>query len=88
MVPEVLAGDPVTTTVFLAEGLKASETGKGTSAREMSTTGVWGTRDPKEAKVEDGRLETERFVDAAVRFIERWRELRPGSMPSSTGGAR
>lgn len=77
MVPLVLAGDPAATTVFLSEGLKARETGKGTSARQMSTTGVWGVRDPKEATAEDGRLETERFVDAAVRFIERWRELRP-----------
>lgn len=77
MVPLVLAGDPAATTVFLAEGLKAKETGKGTSAREMSTTGVWGVRDPKEATTEEGRMETEQFVDAAVRFIERWRELRP-----------
>jgi creatinine amidohydrolase len=77
MVPQVLAGDPAATTVFLAEGLKAKETGKGTSAREMSTTGVWGVRDPREATADEGRLETERFVDAAVRFIERWRELRP-----------
>jgi creatinine amidohydrolase len=77
MLPEVLAGDPTALTVFLAEGLKAEETGKGTSAREMSTTGVWGVRDPKEASLEQGRLETEVFVDAAVRFIERWKELRP-----------
>ena len=77
MVPQVLAGDPAATTVFLAEGLKARETGKGTSAREMSTTGVWGVRDPREATAEEGRIETERFVAAAVRFIERWRELRP-----------
>jgi len=81
MVPEVLAGDPTVTTVFLAEGLKAAETGKGTSAREMSTTGVWSVRDPKEATVEQGRYEAERFVDAAVRFIERWRELRPSRLP-------
>lgn len=79
MVPLVLAGDAAATTVFLAEGLKASETGKGTSAREMSTTGVWGIRDPGEATAEEGRVETERFVDAAVRFIERWRELRPSA---------
>jgi creatinine amidohydrolase len=77
MVPLVLAGDPVVTTVFLAEGLKAAETGKGTSAREMSSTGVWGVRNPKEATAEQGRDDTERFVAAAVRFIDRWRELRP-----------
>lgn len=77
MVSQLLAGDPAATTVFLAEGLKARETGKGTSARQMSTTGVWGVRDPKEARAEEGRLETEQFVEAAVRFIERWRDLRP-----------
>ena len=77
MLPEVIAGDPTALKVFLAEGLKAEETGKGTSAREMSTTGVWSVRDPKEASLEDGRVETEVFVDAAVRFIERWKELRP-----------
>lgn len=77
MMPEVLDGDPTALTVFLAEGLKATETGKGTSADDMSTTGVWGVRDPAEATVEQGRIETEVFVDAAVAFIERWKELRP-----------
>ena len=77
MLPEVIAGDPTALKIFLAEGLKAEETGKGTSAREMSTTGVWSVRDPKEASLEAGRVETEVFVDAAVRFIERWKELRP-----------
>jgi creatinine amidohydrolase len=77
MLPEVIAGDPTALRVFLAEGLKAAETGKGTSAREMSTTGVWSVRDPKEASVDRGRVETEVFVDAAVAFIERWKEIRP-----------
>lgn len=77
MLPEVLAEDPTALTVFLAEGLKAEETGKGTSAAEMSTTGVWGVRDPAEATVDRGRISTEVFVDAAVAFIERWNELRP-----------
>ena len=77
MLPEVIAGDPTALKVFLAEGLKDSKTGKGTSAAEMSTTGVWGVRDPKEATLEQGRIETEVYVDAAVRFIERWKELRP-----------
>ncbi len=77
MMPEVLGGDPTALTVFLAEGLKATETGKGTSAADMSTTGVWGVRDPADATVEQGRIETEVSVDAAVAFIERWKELRP-----------
>ena len=77
MLPAVVAGDPTATLVFLAEGLKAKSTGKGTSTREMTDTGTWGQRDPKEATVEQGRRDTENFVQAAVRFIERWKELRP-----------
>jgi creatinine amidohydrolase len=77
MLPEVVAGDPTATLVFLAEGLKAKSTGKGTSTREITDTGTWGLRDPREATAEQGRRDTENFVQAAVRFIERWRELRP-----------
>ena len=77
MLPDVVAGDPTATLVFLAEGLKAKSTGKGTSTREMTDTGTWGQRDPREATAEQGRRETENFVQAAVRFIARWNELRP-----------
>jgi len=77
MLPQVIAGDPTALLVFLAEGLKAEETGKGTSAAQMSTTGVWGVRDPRDASAAQGQADTERFVDAAVTFIERWKELRP-----------
>ena len=77
MVPDVLAGDPTALAVFLAEGLKDESTGKGSSSAEMSSTGVWGVRDPAEGTVERGRVMTERFVDAAVRFIERWNAMRP-----------
>jgi creatinine amidohydrolase len=77
MLPEVVAGDPTATRVFLAEGLKAKETGKKTSTREMSDTGTWGLRNPNEASAEAGRRETENFVDAAVKFIERWKQLKP-----------
>ncbi len=77
MLPLYKAGDPTATLLFLAEGLKPKETGKGTSAAEMSSTGVWSERDPKEATAEQGRRATETFVDRAVRFIERWKELRP-----------
>lgn len=77
MVPEVAAGEPVDSMIFLAEGLKPKATGKHTSTAEMSATGVWSERDPREATAEQGRQATERFVDAAVRFIERWKALRP-----------
>ena len=77
MLPEVVTGDPTATLVFLAEGLKATSTGKHTSTREMSDTGTWGLRDPREATADVGRRETENFVQAAVIFIERWKQLRP-----------
>ena len=77
MLPDVVAGDPTATLVFLAEGLKARSTGKGTSTREMTDTGTWGQRDPREGTAEQGRRATENFVQAAVKFIERWNQLRP-----------
>ena len=77
MVPEVLAGDPTALRVFLAENLKAEETGKGTATRDITDTGVWSVRDLEESSVERGRRGAEAFVEAAVAFIERWKELRP-----------
>ena len=77
MLPEVMAGDPTATRVFLAESLKAVDTGKGTSTKEMTETGVWSARDVKSASAERGREDAESAVNAAVAFIERWKQLRP-----------
>ncbi|MGE0362008.1 MAG: creatininase family protein [Vicinamibacterales bacterium] len=77
MLPEVVAGDPTATRVFLAESLKAEETGKGTSTREMTATGVWSARELSAASAERGREDTDAFVAAAAAFIERWKQLRP-----------
>jgi creatinine amidohydrolase len=81
MLPDVVRGDQAATLIFLAEGLKPKETGKHTSTIEMSATGVWSQRDPHEATAEQGRRTTEAFVEGAVRFIERWKTLRPLSRP-------
>lgn len=75
MLPEVVDEDPTALMLFLAEGLKAEETGKKTSSAEMSTTGVWGARDPKEGSAERGEDAARRTVNAAVQFIDRWNEL-------------
>jgi creatinine amidohydrolase len=75
--PEVVAGDDVANRVFLAEALKPKDTGKHTSTREMTKTGVWSERDTREASVEIGREDSEAFVGASVEFIERWRVLKP-----------
>lgn len=77
MLPDVVAGDPTATRVFLAEALKSEKTGKGTSTREMTETGVWSALDVKAATAERGREETDASVNAAVAFIERWKALRP-----------
>jgi creatinine amidohydrolase len=77
MLPLVKSGDAAASLIFLAEGLKPKETGKGTSAAEMSSTGVWSERDPRDSTAEQGRRSTETFVTAAVAFIERWKQLRP-----------
>jgi creatinine amidohydrolase len=81
MLPDVVRGDQAATLIFLAEALKPKETGKQTSTREMSATGAWSERDPHEATAEQGRRATEAFVDDAVRFIERWKTLRPLPRP-------
>jgi creatinine amidohydrolase len=81
MLPDVVRGDQAATLIFLAEGLKPKETGKHTSTSEMSATGVWSQRDPHEATAEQGRRATEAFVEGAVRFIERWKTLRPLQRP-------
>ena len=75
--PLVATADRAATLVFLAEALKPKATGKGTSTAEMSTNGVWSERDPREATAAQGQRATDAFVDAAVRFIERWKQLRP-----------
>lgn len=75
--PEVISGDRVATQVFLAESLKPKETGKHTSTREMTATGVWSLRDTREATLQAGREATEAFVNAAIAFIEKWKTLRP-----------
>jgi creatinine amidohydrolase len=81
MLPLVAARDRAATMMFLAEALKPRETGKNTSTAEMSLSGVWSERHPREATAEQGRRATEAFVDAAVRFIDRWKELRPLQRP-------
>jgi creatinine amidohydrolase len=75
--PQVIAGDDTATTIFLAEALKPKDTGKHTSTREMTRTGVWSERDTREATASRGREDSEAFVDASVQFIERWRVLKP-----------
>lgn len=77
MIPAIEAGDETASLVFLVEALKAESTGKGTSTREMTETGVWSTLDVRTSTAKRGHDDTERFVNAAVQFIEEWKKLRP-----------
>jgi creatinine amidohydrolase len=77
MLPQVVGGDDAATDAFLAEALKPKDTGKHTSTREMTRTGVWSERDTRESSVERGREDSEAFVDASVQFIEQWKILKP-----------
>ena len=77
MLPMVEAGDPTATQIFLAEALKPTETGKHTSTRDMTATGVWSNRDTRESTEARGREDTESFIAAAVQFIEKWKSLEP-----------
>lgn len=77
MLPLVEAGDPTATRIFLAEALKPKDTGKHTSTREMTATGVWSNRDTRESSEQRGREDTEELITAAVQFIDRWKVLEP-----------
>jgi creatinine amidohydrolase/Fe(II)-dependent formamide hydrolase-like protein len=41
----------------------------------MSDTGVVTSGDPRKASAERGRRRVERFVEAAVQFIEEWKRV-------------
>ena len=77
MLPAVTAGDATASLVFLAEALKAESTGKRTATREMTDTGSWSQLNPRTATATIGREDTEKFVSAAVEFIDTWKRLRP-----------
>jgi len=77
MLPQVKANDPVASFVFLAEALKPLDTGKRTSTREMTATGVWSERDTHDSTEAQGRSASSRLVDRSVEFIDRWKRLRP-----------
>jgi len=50
------------------------ETKKGGSSREISSSGVWSFSDPKMANLEIGEKTVNRMVEAAVKFIEAWKQ--------------
>jgi creatinine amidohydrolase len=81
MAPRVTAGDPTANLLFLSEALKAKETGKHTTTRDMTPTGVWSEADISQAIAARGKADTDAFVEAAVQFINAWRAAQPLGAP-------
>lgn len=52
------------------------ETKKGGSSREISSNGIWSFSDPKKANAEIGEKSVNRMVEAAVKFIEAWKQTK------------
>lgn len=78
MLPQVIAHERTADLLFLAEALKAKETGKHTSTREMTPTGNWSVADiAGHASAARGKARTDSFVSASVQFIEAWKKARP-----------
>ena len=50
-------------------------TGPAFCSREMSNNGVFTSGDPNNATAERGKKRVERFVKAAVKFIEEWKKI-------------
>ena len=77
MLPKVDTDDRTTSLLFLSEALKAKETGKHSSTREMTPTGVWSEGDVAQASAARGKAYTDAYVHAAVQFIDAWKRLVP-----------
>jgi creatinine amidohydrolase len=83
MLPRVDTSDRTTTLIFLSEALKAKSTGKHTSTREMTSTGVWSEADPAQASAGRGKANVDAFVSGSVQFIEAWKKLEPYAGPQA-----
>jgi creatinine amidohydrolase len=77
MLPRVDTADRTTTLLFLSQALKANSTGKHTSTREMTATGVWSEGNSRQATAARGKAYTDTFVEASVQFIDTWKRLQP-----------
>lgn len=77
LLPKVDTSDRTSTLLFLSEALKARDTGKHTSTREMTPTGVWSEADVRTASAARGKANVDVYVEAAVQFIEAWKTSRP-----------
>jgi creatinine amidohydrolase len=77
MLPRVDTSDRTATLIYLSEALKAKDTGKHTSTREMTSTGIWSEADPSLASAERGKAYVDAFVSASVQFIDTWKRLEP-----------
>lgn len=77
MLPNVIANDPTKSLLFLSEALKARATGKTTSTREMTPTGIWSEADTAQATASRGKAKIDAYVAASVQFIDNWKKEVP-----------
>jgi len=61
--------------MLMSNLFRPKDTGKKSSTREMTNTGIFTTGNPADATVEIGKKEMDRFVKAAVQFIKEWKKL-------------
>ncbi len=70
-----MAEDPSFWEVAFGNLFRPEKTGKSSSSREMSASGVFTTGNLEDSSEERGEKQVDRFVTAAVKFINTWKEL-------------
>jgi creatinine amidohydrolase len=74
---ENMEAEPNLALVAQAMSSRPKSTGKRTSTSDVTSNGVTTTGDLASASAASGSKQAQRFVDAAVRFIEAWKRLSP-----------
>ena len=67
--------NPDLSLIFSANIFLSEKSGKKATTRDLTNTGIFTKGDPKDAKAEYGRKQTEARVNAAVKFINDWKKL-------------
>jgi creatinine amidohydrolase/Fe(II)-dependent formamide hydrolase-like protein len=69
--------EPNLNLVISAMSGRPKSTGKKTSTQDTTSNGVTTSGDLKSASAEAGRQQAEKFIEAAVEFIEAWKKASP-----------
>lgn len=74
-VAENIETEPNLQLVRSANMWRPESAGKRGSTREMTNNGVFSTGDPNNGTAERGRRSSQRFIEAAVKFINEWKKI-------------